>query len=108
MRFELLGLLQVDDGAGGVRPVAGARQRMLLAALLVRVNRVIPAGELADIVWDGAPPAGAAALRTQVLRLRRALGPDAAARITARDPGRNLVRGTASASRRGDPGRAVG
>ena len=33
------------------------------------------------------PPAAAAALRTQVMRLRRALGPDAAARIIARDPG---------------------
>ena len=87
MRFGLLGLLQAEDGAGNALPVAGVRQRLLLAALLVRVNRVIPARELAEIVWDGAPPAAAAALRTQVMRLRRALGPNAAARITARDPG---------------------
>lgn len=53
--------------------MAGARQRILLAALLVRANRVVPAAELAQIVWNGAPPAGAAALRTQVMRLRRAL-----------------------------------
>jgi DNA-binding SARP family transcriptional activator len=87
MRFGLLGLLQVDDGAGSMRSVAGVRQRVLLAALLVRVNQVVPAEELAEIVWDGAPPAAAAALRTQVMRLRRALGADAAARIAARDPG---------------------
>jgi DNA-binding SARP family transcriptional activator/Tfp pilus assembly protein PilF len=87
MRFGLLGLLQAQDGAGNVLPVAGARQRLLLAALLVRANRVVPARELAEIVWDGVPPASAAALRTQVMRLRRALGPDAAARIITRDPG---------------------
>jgi tetratricopeptide (TPR) repeat protein len=87
MRFGLLGLLQVDDGAGSVRPVAGTRQRVLLAALLVRVNRVVPAEELAEFVWGGTPPAAAAALRNQVMRLRRALGVDVAARITARDPG---------------------
>ncbi|HXS61907.1 MAG TPA: BTAD domain-containing putative transcriptional regulator [Streptosporangiaceae bacterium] len=83
----MLGLLQIDDEAGGARPVAGDRQRVLLAALLVRANRVVPADELAEIVWDGAPPAGATALRTQVMRLRRALGPDAAGRIAARRPG---------------------
>ena len=87
MWFGVLGLLQAGDGAGGVHPVAGARQRVLLGALLVRANRVVPAAELAEIVWDGVPPAGAAALRTQVMRLRRALGADAAARITARGPG---------------------
>jgi DNA-binding SARP family transcriptional activator len=87
MRFGLLGPLQVEDGAGNVRPVAGACQRLLLAALLVHVNRVMPARELAEIVWDGVPPAAEAALRTKVMRLRRALGPDAAARIMARDPG---------------------
>lgn len=87
MRFGVLGLLQVHDGAGNTRPVAGARQRILLAALLVRANRVMPAAELAEIVWNGAPPAGAAALRTQVMRLRRALNDKAGSRIVTRDPG---------------------
>ena len=61
MRFGVLGPLRVADEAGGVRPIPGARRRVLLATLLVRVNRVVPAGELAEIVWDAAPPAGAAA-----------------------------------------------
>jgi DNA-binding SARP family transcriptional activator len=87
MRFGVLGLLQVHDGAGNARPVAGARQRILLAALLVRANRVVPVAELAETVWNGAPPAGAAALRTQVMRLRRALGDKAGSRIVTRDPG---------------------
>ena len=84
MRFGLLGPLLVDDG--GVRPVAGVRQRRLLAALLVRANRVVSLDALAEIVWDGVPPAAPAALRTQVMRLRRALG-SAADRVVTRDPG---------------------
>jgi len=87
MRFGVLGPLLVDDGAGGARPVAGARQRVLLAALLLRANRVVSAEELARVVWEGSPPPGQAALRTQVMRLRRALGGEAAARIVTRDPG---------------------
>ena len=38
MRFGLLGLLQAEDGAGNVLPAAGPCRRLLLAALLVRVN----------------------------------------------------------------------
>jgi DNA-binding SARP family transcriptional activator len=87
MRFGVLGPLLVDDGAGSARPVAGSRQRVLLAALLVRANHVVPADELAEIVWDGAPPAGTGALRMQVMRLRRALNGEAATRIATRDPG---------------------
>ncbi len=46
------------------------------------------ADELADQVWDGAPPAGAAAtLPSYVMRLRRALGPDAGRRLLTRAPG---------------------
>jgi DNA-binding SARP family transcriptional activator len=87
MRFGVLGPLLVEDGPGGARTVAGARQRVLLAALLVRANHVVPAEGLAEIVWDGAPPPGAAALRTQVMRLRRGLGGEVAARVVTRDPG---------------------
>jgi DNA-binding SARP family transcriptional activator/predicted negative regulator of RcsB-dependent stress response len=87
MRFGVLGSLLVQDEAGGVRSVAGVRQRILLAALLMRANQVVSAGELAEIVWDGAPPAGGAALRTQVMRLRHALGSEVTARIATRDPG---------------------
>jgi DNA-binding SARP family transcriptional activator len=87
MRFGVLGPLLVEDGTGDARPVAGARQRTWLGALLVRANRTVPNGELAEIVWDGAPPAGAAALRTQVMRLRRSLGGEPAARIVTRGLG---------------------
>jgi DNA-binding SARP family transcriptional activator/Tfp pilus assembly protein PilF len=87
MRFGILGPLVVWDGEGTV-PVAAARQRVLLAALLVRAGQAVPADELADIVWDGSPPPGAVAtLRTHVMRLRRTLGPTAGSRIVTRYPG---------------------
>jgi DNA-binding SARP family transcriptional activator/tetratricopeptide (TPR) repeat protein len=87
VRFGLLGPILVSS-AGSVAPVRAARQRTLLAALLLRANRVVAADELADQVWDGAPPAGAAAtLPSYVLRLRRALGPIAGGRLQTRSPG---------------------
>jgi DNA-binding SARP family transcriptional activator/tetratricopeptide (TPR) repeat protein len=87
MQFSLLGPLVVADGAGGRATIAGPRVRVLLAALLLHANIPVPAGELAEMVWDGSPPAGAVAtLRSYVRRLRRALDSEAA-RITASDPG---------------------
>jgi DNA-binding SARP family transcriptional activator len=50
----------VAGETGAELPVAGARLRVLLAALVVRANKVVSVDELAEIVWDGAPPAGAA------------------------------------------------
>ena len=87
MWFGVLGPLLADDGVVGPRQVPGERQRVLLAVLLTRANRVVPVGDLAEVVWDGAPPAGAAALRTQVMRLRQSLSGEAAARIVTRGAG---------------------
>jgi DNA-binding SARP family transcriptional activator/tetratricopeptide (TPR) repeat protein len=87
VRFGLLGPVLVSC-AGSAAAVRAARQRTLLAALLLRANRVVAADELADQVWDGAPPAGAAAtLPSYVLRLRRVLGPVAGGRLQTRSPG---------------------
>lgn len=87
VRFEILGPLRVVDGRGA-RPIPGARQRIVLAALLERANRPVPAERLAEVVWDGSPPEGAVpTLRTYVMRLRRGLGPAAAERIVTGDNG---------------------
>ena len=87
MRFGILGPLQVHDGLDDVG-VPAARQRVLLAALLVRAGRAVPAAELVETVWDGLPPAGATAtLRSYVKRLRQILGPQAGARVLTRSPG---------------------
>jgi DNA-binding SARP family transcriptional activator/tetratricopeptide (TPR) repeat protein len=87
MRFGLLGPLVVVDNSGRLVELGGLRLRTLLASLLLRANTPIPAGELAEMVWDGSPPSGAVStLRSYVRRLRRALGEDAS-RIVARRPG---------------------
>ncbi|WP_329561421.1 AfsR/SARP family transcriptional regulator [Kitasatospora sp. NBC_01266] len=87
VRFGILGPLSASCAGQPVDPLPG-RQRTLLAALLVRPNRVLPADSLAEAVWDGRPPAGAATtLRSYVMRLRRSLGPQLGARVLARTPG---------------------
>ncbi|MFF0387884.1 BTAD domain-containing putative transcriptional regulator [Kitasatospora sp. NPDC004615] len=74
MHFGILGPLVISDHSGP-RPLPAARQRVLLAALLLRPG-FVPSDTLAELVWDGRPPAGAATtLRSYVMRLRRALGP---------------------------------
>lgn len=88
MWFGLLGPLLVVGHSGEELAVAAARQRTLLAALLLHANRPVSHDLLADAVWDGAPPEGhAATLRSYVMRLRRALGCAAGARVVTRDPG---------------------
>jgi hypothetical protein len=88
VRFALLGTLMLAGGAGDPVGVSGARQRALLASLLLSANVPVSPDALAEAVWDGSPPPGAAAtLRSHIRRLRRALGPQAGARITACEPG---------------------
>ena len=68
--------------------VPAARQRALLAVLAVRAGQIVPSVELADILWDGAPPPGArSTVRGYVKRLRQVLGPGLACRVLTRDPG---------------------
>jgi DNA-binding SARP family transcriptional activator len=87
MRFGVLGPLLVEDGEAAVS-VPGGRLRTLLAVLLVHAGQAVRADALADVVWDGSPPPGAAdTLRTHVMRLRRVLGPRAGARLLTRHPG---------------------
>ncbi len=70
------------------------KQRVILAALALRAGQVASYDELAEIVWDGVPPAGArVAIRNYVKRLRQILGPDAGRRIVTRDPGYALEAG---------------
>ncbi|HEX3963577.1 MAG TPA: BTAD domain-containing putative transcriptional regulator [Trebonia sp.] len=68
--------------------------RVLLAALLMQAGHPVAADALADVVWDGsAPPGATVTLRTHVLRLRRALGPQAGARLVTQQPGYQLQAG---------------
>lgn len=88
MRFGILGPLLVADETGAEITVTGTRLRVLLAALVVRANKVVSVDELAEAVWEGAPPVEAArTVRRYVARLRAAVGPRAAGRILTRHPG---------------------
>jgi DNA-binding SARP family transcriptional activator len=88
MQFGVLGPLRVTGGSGESAAVSAARLRVLLAVLLWRANQPVPVDELAEMVWDGIPPAGAAgAVRALVMRLRRVLGQPIGARLITRAPG---------------------
>jgi DNA-binding SARP family transcriptional activator/tetratricopeptide (TPR) repeat protein len=93
MQFSILGPLLVHDGETQV-DVPKGRQRALLATLILHVGSPVAVDALTETVWDGAPPSGAEiTLRTYVLRLRRALGPRAGARLVTRHPGYLLQAG---------------
>jgi DNA-binding SARP family transcriptional activator len=89
VRFGVLGPLQVTAGeAGEPATISAARPRALLAVLLWRANEPVPADELAELVWDGAPPRGRTeAIRALIMRLRRQVDKRAAARIVTRPAG---------------------
>ncbi|GHH42790.1 SARP family transcriptional regulator [Lentzea cavernae] len=74
VRYGVLGALEVTlDGADV--PVPVGRCRVLLAALLLRPNQFVSVDELAELVWNGVPPARARqSLHQVVRRLRVALG----------------------------------
>jgi DNA-binding SARP family transcriptional activator/Tfp pilus assembly protein PilF len=125
LEFRLLGTVEVwRDGAPV--PVAAARQRDVLAALLLHANRVVTSSRLIELVWGDDPPATALnTLHTLVRRLRRLLAevPSAAQRVLqTRPPGyrievapdrldlsrfEDLLRRGREALTRGETGRAA-
>lgn len=71
--FRVLGSLEVEQG-GQLVPVAPGKQRVVLAALLLQLNRTVSIAELSDALWDGVPPAdGRGTVQKYVMRLRHAL-----------------------------------
>ena len=91
VEFELriLGPVQaVRDGRDV--PLGGPRQRAVLALLVLDAGRTVPAGQLAEALWQGRPPPGAAkTLRSYMSRLRTVLAPEIA--VTARGGGYALI-----------------
>ncbi|HZC27034.1 MAG TPA: winged helix-turn-helix domain-containing protein, partial [Actinopolymorphaceae bacterium] len=73
LSYSVLGPLEVSRGARSL-PIRAGKQRILLAALLVSANRLVPVDELVERLWGQRPPATArATLATYVMRLRRVL-----------------------------------
>jgi predicted ATPase/DNA-binding SARP family transcriptional activator len=86
MEFGILGPLEVRNGSVPVR-VPGAKERALLADLVVNAGRVVSADRLVDDLW-GSERLGnpANTLQGRVSALRRALGTGSALVVT-RPPG---------------------
>ena len=60
MYFQVLGPLRVRSSPDGEPvPIAGARQRTILASLLLNANRPVTVRRLVDVVWPFSPPATA-------------------------------------------------
>jgi len=73
--YGLLGPVEARVDGRAV-PLPSSKQRLALSMLLVDAGRIVSAGRMMDELWGAALPADPrAALRTQVSRLRRALGP---------------------------------
>ena len=74
MEFGLLGPLRVSDG-GAVHAVNSAKQRAVLAILLLRAGWTVQTQQLIETLWDGSPPRTAeVTVRNYILRLRRSNG----------------------------------
>lgn len=88
LEVRILGPPEVLAGGRALR-LGGAKQRTLLAVLALHANRVLPADELIDALWDGAPPATAVAqLQAQVSALRAVLARgDASEALVTQPPG---------------------
>ena len=84
MEFRILGPLEVLEN-GSPLPIAGAKQRALLAVLLLEANRVVSAGRLIEELWgEDTPEGGRNTLQVRVSQLRKTL-PTAA--LLTRTPG---------------------
>ncbi|MEU6088787.1 AfsR/SARP family transcriptional regulator [Streptomyces sp. NPDC047085] len=85
MEYGILGPVQVRDGGEEI-PLDGAKQRTVLAALLMAEGGFLPDAALSWFLWGDRPPATLTAqLYNYVSRLRRKLGPSV--RIDRREHG---------------------
>ncbi|HEX4724033.1 MAG TPA: BTAD domain-containing putative transcriptional regulator [Pseudonocardiaceae bacterium] len=85
LEFRLLGPLEIRSG-DDVVPIRQAKQRALLAALLVNANHTVSTDELVNRIWDDdAPPAARDTLQSYVMRLRRVLNAAGSPLVTRPD-----------------------
>jgi DNA-binding SARP family transcriptional activator len=87
MEFRILGPLEVLEEGGQV-DLGGAKQRALLAILLLHANEVVSQDRLIEALWEEDPPETALkALQVYVSQLRKVLGKE---RLETRAPGYRL------------------
>jgi len=86
MDFGILGSLEVNDGDVPVG-VPGAKERGVLAILLLHANEIVSAERLTAELWQDEPPATARkSLQVRVANLRKALG-SVGDRLLTQSPG---------------------
>jgi DNA-binding SARP family transcriptional activator len=87
MEYRILGPLEVLENGRQV-DVGGAKQRALLAILLLHANEVVSTERLIDALWEEqAPETGRKALQVYVSQLRKTLGRE---RLETTTPGYRL------------------
>ncbi len=84
MQYRVLGPLEVDQD-DRLLPLGGAKQRALLALLVLNANRVVSREQLIDELWGDEPPETVVTVvQVYVSRLRKLLPP---ATLVTRSPG---------------------
>src|SRR5919109_579404 len=84
MDFRVLGPLGVG-GDRGTLELGGAKQRSVLAMLLLHANEVVSTDRIVDALWGASPPLRAGkSVQVYVSRLRKVLAED---RLVTRAPG---------------------
>jgi SARP family transcriptional regulator, regulator of embCAB operon len=91
--FGVLGPLRISAN-GNDLPLGAAKQRAVLATLLINRNRTVPVDSLIDAAWQEHPPPEArGSLHAHISRLRRLVssaGVDAGAVLVSAQPGYRL------------------
>src|SRR6266508_2541312 len=87
MQFRLLGPVEVEE-QGRLLPLGSAKQRALLAILLLHANEVVSRDRLIDELWGERPPAGARRSRLRAVRKSRGRATGGAAAGSARGENR--------------------
>ena len=86
MELRILGPFQVFDDSGREVGLPTGRERVLLAALVLRRGEVVSVDALVEALWGSTPPNTAAkAVQGYVSHLRRVLGADGA--LVTQTPG---------------------
>jgi DNA-binding SARP family transcriptional activator len=86
MEYRLLGSLEIAVGER-ILQISSARQRIVLAMLLLQANKVVPFGQLVDAVWDDNPPVTAKSqIHTCISGLRGQLASAGAGRAIVTRP----------------------
>jgi DNA-binding SARP family transcriptional activator len=93
MYYRVLGPLEIEDD-GELLLLGGAKQRALLAVLLLHANEVVSRDVLIDDLWGGrGRPGSVHSLEVQVSRLRKILRTSEDQRLVTQPTGYQLTVG---------------